>query len=371
MIHRLFALITKEIIQFSRDKVLLGFSLLGPMIQIVLLGRAIGQDIQGMPIAMIDYDKTSLSREITTALDNTRELVVSYYPDNLEAARELIDRGEVMGIVVIPRDFMQDSQSGVRTPQIQVVIDGVSSLIAARTLGAAQGAVQSLVENAVVSASQRPPGGISVHTDPLFNRALDFRPDSITSQLGLITFQITTLIAVMGIVREREIGTIEMLTITPLRRLELIAGKAITPLLIGAVNFLFMLGVTQFVFHVPMRGGFLLLFGLTLLYLACEISYALIVSTITRSQQQATTIVFIWAMVALTLSGYLVPITTLPKALQWISVAVPLRHYLVIVRGIMLKGAGFGALWREALAIFAIGAVMLVLTMRSLARVID
>ncbi len=371
MFHRLMALIHKEIIQFSRDRVLLGFSLLGPMLQIILLGRAIGQDIQDIPIAVVDYDLSPLSREIITALDNTSELVVAYFPDNLEQARDLINRGDAMGIVVIPPGFMEDTRSTTETAQLQVIIDGVSWMIASRTLGAAQGAVQSLVDDVLVDADLPSRGGIRVHPEALFNQTLDFRPDSITSQLGLITFEITTLVAVMGIVREREIGTIEMLTITPLRQLEIIAGKAITPLIIGIIDFLIMLAVTQVVFEVPFRGSFAVLFGLTILYLACEISYALLISTIARSQQQATTVVFVWAMLAMTLSGYLVPITTLPLALQRVSWAIPLQHYLTIVRGVMLKGANITALWPDALAILFLTLVMTFISTRTLRRVIE
>ncbi len=370
MLHRLGSLIRKEIIQFLRDPVLLAFALLAPALQIVLLGRAVGQDVQNMPIAVIDYDVTPLSREVITALDNTQELIVTTYPDDLDTARDLIDRGDIIGFVVIPRGFMQGTLSPDDVPQVQVVIDGQSSLTAGRTVSAAQGAVQSLLEDAARSSGQ-PRGGIRVFTEALFNRTLDFRPDAITSQLGLITFEVTTLVAVMGIVREREIGTIEMLTITPLKRLELLAGKAITPFLLGMLNFGAMLGVTQFVFDVPLRGSLWALIALTALYLMCEIAYALIVSTLTRSQQQATTVVFVWAMVALTLSGYLVPITTLPRAMQWISWAVPLRHYLTVLRSIMLKGAGWQAMLPQAGALVLLGAVMTVLATRSLSRVID
>ncbi len=371
MIYRLRTLITKEILQFVRDRVLFTFALLGPALQIMLLGRAIGQDIANMPVAVVDYDLSPLSRQIITALDNTRELVVAYYPTNLDEATRLINRGEVMGIVVIPRGFMEGTRSATTVPQLQVIIDGVSALVAARTLSAAQGAVQSLVQNAAVSGGLRSSGGIRVSAEALFNRALDFRPDAITSQLGLIVFEITTLVAVMGIVREREIGTMEMLTITPLRRLELIAGKAITPLIIGTLNFLVMLLVTQAVFAVPLRGSFWLLLGLTVLYLGCEIAYALMVSTVARSQQQATTVVFTWAMLALTLCGYLVPVTTFPKVLQWLSWAVPLRHYLTIVRSVMLKGADLTALWPHVVALVVLGAAMTFLTTRTLSRMME
>jgi ABC-2 type transport system permease protein len=274
--------------------------------------------------------------------------------------------------VVIPHGFMEGTRSLTQTPQLQVILDGgTSSIIAGRALGAAQGAVQSLAQGAVAEARVRPSGNILLHVEALFNRAMDFRMHSITAQLALITFQITTLVAVMGIVREREIGTIEMLTITPLRRLELIGGKAITPLIIGVIDFLVMFAVTQVVFRVPMRGSFVLLFGLTALYLFCEIGYALMLSTITRSQQQAVTMVFIWAMVGITLSGYLVPISRLPQGLQWVSWFVPLRHYLTIVRGVMLKGAGITALWREAVAIAALSMLIVFATTRTLSRVIE
>lgn len=371
MIHRLASLINKELLQIMRDRMLLIFSLVGPALQIILLGNAISVDIQDIPVAIIDYDRSPLSREIITALDNTAELEVVSFPDNLEEARREMDTGDVLAVAVIPRDFMDELQSPTMVPQMQVFLDGASSIIAGRALGAAQGAIQSLVEDALVVSNSPPPGGVAIFIDALFNRTLDYRPDSITAQMALITFEVTVLVAVMGIVREREIGTIEMLSITPLKRLELIAGKAITPLLIGVINFLTVLTVTQVVFEVPLRGSFVLLLILTVLYLSCEIGYALMISTVTRSQQQAVTVVFVWVMVAMTMSGYLVPISTLPKAMQWISWAIPLRHYLAIVRGVMLKGAGFAALVPNVVAIVVLTVLLVFLTMRTLSRLVE
>lgn len=370
MIHRLLALINKEIIQFTRDRVLMAIVLLLPVLQLVMIGGSVGKDVQNMQVAVVDYDLSPLSREIITALDNTDEIIVSYYPDNIEEAQALIEDGTIIGMVVIPRNFMQDTLSMTVTPQIQVVIDGTSSLIAGRTLSATQGAVQSLVSDVAITTNYRR-ASINVFVQSLFNSSLDLRADSIVSQLALITFEITTLIAVMGFVREREIGTIEMLSITPLKRLELIAGKAITPLIIGGVNFVLMYGVTQIVFDTPMRGSFPLMFGFTLIYLIAEIAFALMMSTLTRSQQQATTMVFVWIISGLAFSGYMVPITSLPKALQWVSWAVPLRHYLAIVRSIMIKGSGFWALLPQAAALLALGVGMMLLTTRTLSRIID
>jgi len=371
MLNRLGALIRKELIQFVRDPILVGFVLLAPAIQITLLGRAIGQDIRDIPVAVIDYDLSPLSREIITALDNTEELIVSQYPANLDEARQLIDADEVMAVVVIPRGFMSGTRSLTDTPQIQVVLDGTTGFIAARALAAAQGAIQSLVAGAVVASGQTSYSGITVSVDAVFNRVLSLQPDAISSQLALITFEVIALVAAMGFVRERELGTIEMLSITPLRRLELIAGKALTPLIIGIIDFLLMFGVTQVVFHVPMRGSFALLFGLTVLYLMCETCYALLVSTVTRTQQQAVTVVFVWAMLGLTLSGYLVPITNLPKVMQWASWLIPLRHYIALVGGVMLKGAGPMALLPDMVPLGILTVGMLFVTTRTLSRAIE
>lgn len=372
MFNRIAALIQKELLQLIRDRVLLLFALIGPMIQLTMLGQAISRDIADVPVAIVDYDMSSLSREIITALDNTVELEVIRYPESLDEARWLIDSGEVLGVVVIPRGFMEHTRSASEVPQIQVILDGGnSSFIASRALGAAQGAVQSLAEEAAVTSSAQPLSGVRLFVEALFNRTLDLRPHTITAQLALITFQITTLVAVMGIVREREIGTIEMLTITPLRRLELIAGKAITPLIIGVSNFLIMFTLTQVVFHVPMRGSFVLLLIVTVLYLFCEIGYALMLSTITRSQQQAVTLVFVWVMVAITMSGYLVPVSRLPAAMQWVSWLIPLRHYLSIVRTLLLKGGGLPEISPSVLAIGVLTLLMIFITTRTLRRIIE
>ncbi len=371
MFHRLASLISKELVQMLRDRMLLVFALCGPALQLILLGNAISRDIQDIPVAVVDYDLTSLSRDIVTALDNTVELKVVSFPGSLDEARRQMDEGDIMGVAVIPRGFMADLQSPTAVPQVQVFLDGASSFIAGRALGAAQGALDSLIDETLGASDARSRADIDVHIDALFNQTLDLRPDSITSQMALIAFEITTLVAVMGIVREREIGTIEMLSITPLRRLELIAGKAITPLIIGVINFLVMFVVTQVVFEVPQRGAFALLLALTVLYLGCEVGYALMISTIARSQQQAVTIVFVWVMTAMALSGFLVPIATLPETMQWISWAVPLRHYLTVIRAVMLKGAGLASLLPEVAAMITLTVVMVSLTTRTLSRAID
>lgn len=372
VLNRLAALIHKELIQVTRDRALIFFVIVGPILQLYLMGNTTSRDITGIVVAVIDQDHSPLSREIITALDNTEELEVTRFPTNLAEARHLLDTGQASALVVIPPDFERRTQSGTQRPQIQVILDGTEVVAAVNALGAAQEAVDSLGRDVVVvRLGGNHPRGVELVAEALYNRALDFRPTSVTTQMAFITFQITSLVAVMGVVREREIGTIEMLVITPLRRLEVIAGKAITPLLIGTLDFFIMFAVTQIIFDVPNRGQFGLLVGLTLLYLVSEIGYALMISTIARNQQQAVTAVFIWAMLCTTLSGFLVPIKRLPQLLRAFSVVIPLRHYLAIVRGIMLRGAGIGALWPHILALVGLGIVEIFLAARALTRAIE
>jgi ABC-2 type transport system permease protein len=321
---------------------------------------------------VVDQDRSTLSREIITALDNTQELEVTLFPANLREGRQLIDDGEITGLVIIPPDFEAQTETGIDVPQIQVILDGTQIVTAARALGAAQNAVTSLGHDVVVArAGGAISGGIELAAEALYNRALNHVPHSVTAQFAFVTFQITALVSVMGIVRERELGTLEMLSITPLQRLEIIAGKAITPFLIGTLDFFVMYGVTQIIFGVENRGSFPLLIVLTLLYLVSEIGFSLMISTITRTQQQAVTAVFIWAMLCITLSGYMVPVERLPAVLRTFSTIVPLRHYLAIVRGIILKGAGVGALWPHIVALIGLGIGMIFLTRRTLTRVIE
>jgi ABC-2 type transport system permease protein len=166
----------------------------------------------------------------------------------------------------------------------------------------------------------------------------------------------------MSIVREREIGTLEQVSITPVTKGEFIAGKAISPIIIGLVNFPILFLVVCLFFDVPMRGSFLLLFIMTLLYLISEVSFSLMISAVSRTQQQAITIFFIYIMLALTMSGYMVPITRLPPLLQTVAGAIPVRHYITIVRSVMLKGAGFSALWPNITALLALDMVVVALT---------
>jgi ABC-2 type transport system permease protein len=189
--------------------------------------------------------------------------------------------------------------------------------------------------------------------------------------LGFIIYQVTLAITSVGLARERELGTLEQLLVVPLRRIELVVGKAIPALTVGAVNFLCLLAITVFVFEVPLRGSLALLFVLTLVFIVAEIGYGIFISSIAHTQQQAILLVFVLAMLDMTFSGYMVRIKNLPLALQVIAQVVPFSHYLEIIRGVMLKGAGMDVLWSHALAMAVIGGLVTIVAVRSLGRSLD
>lgn len=356
MLNRLRSLAVKELIQFTQDRLLLLFVLFGPLAEIVLIGGGVGGGAADLPIAVVDGDRSALSREVAVALDNTPEISTAYFPETLDDATALVDAGRAYGVVVIPPGFAAALRDGAASAPVQVIVDASNVAAAGDVQAAAQGAVESLGWGVALAArgGAAQVGGIDLRHQALYNPALEGRPYDLTALLALILFQIAALVGVMTIVREREIGTLEQVTITPVRQVELILGKAFAPIAVGLVDFLVLFGAVLLLYHLPMRGSFPLLLAMTLLYLVAEVAAALMLSALANTQQQAITFVFIYIMLALTMSGYMVPASRLPAVLRGASAVLPLRHYMEIVRGIMLKGAGLGALWPDIAALLAL-----------------
>jgi len=361
-------LIVKELIQFGRDRLLAGFILLAPALQLLLLAQAIERGIQDQPVAILDLDHTRQSRQLVANLDNTEELQVRFYVDDPEALRNLLDHGQARLGVVIPAGFARNLSSAASSQAIQVVADATNTMAASVTMNAASGVITRFSADLAANYDLVVPEFIDFRTQIRFNPTMDVRNFSIPAQLGFITYQVTLAVASLGLARERELGTLEQLMVTPLQRFELTMGKGIPAIAIGGLNFLGMWVISLTVFQVPMNGSPLLLAALTLLFLLAEVSWGLVISAVSRTQQQAILFVFIQAMVDMTFSGFMVPVKNMPPLLQAISRFVPLQHYLTIVRGIMLKGASLDELWPQVLALSLLGLGMGMVALRSVAR---
>jgi ABC-2 type transport system permease protein len=371
MFIRIGNLIVKELIQFGRDRLLATFILLAPALQLILMAQAISRGIHNQPVVIVDLDHSVLSRELVTRLDNTDVLKVRFYVDNMEDMRNLVDRGQARLAVVIPAGFGLGLSGGDSPQTIQVIADATNTIAASTSIGAAAGVVNRISADLAASYGLVIPEFIDFRTEVRFNPTLDMRDFSVPAQLGFITYQVTLAVASLGLARERELGTLEQLMVTPLRRMELALGKGIPAIAIGGANFAVMWVIGQVVFHVPMNGSLVLLAALTLLFITTVVGWGVVISAISHTQQQAILFVFIQAMMDVTFSGYLVPVKNMPAFLQFISRFVPLQHYLVIIRSLTLKGAGLGELWPQVAALAGLTVVMGLLALRTVAQRVE
>jgi ABC-2 type transport system permease protein len=371
MILRIRNLVHKELIQLRRDWVMTAFILTLPVLQLILLARATTSSINDLSVAVLDRDQTSVSRRVVGSLGNREELEIRHFPATLEQTQLLLDYGDATLAVVIPEGFSAALERPFDTPSVQLIADGSNDLVADIALGAAREAVLELAGAERGSHPQAQASPIELRTTVRYNATFDIKLFTVPAQVGFIVYQVTLAVASIGVARERELGTLEQLMVMPVRRFELVVGKAIPALIVGMLNFVLMLCVAVFGFRIPMRGSLLLLLGLTFLFVTVEIGYGIFISGIARTQQQAILLVFVLAMVDMAFSGYLVPIKNLPALLRMIARIVPLRHYLTVMRGVMLKGANLVALWQHAVAMVVMGSLITALAVRTLSRSLD
>jgi ABC-2 type transport system permease protein len=371
MIVRIWTLVRKELIQFRRDWLMTAFILTLPVLQLILLAQATSSRISDLCMAVLDYDQSPASRRLITALDNRQELDACYAPQTLADSHRLLDQGDAALVVVIPDGFAADLADDEVEPNVQLIADASNSIPGSIALRSGNNAVLDFVSEWAAERGLAAVVPIDLRTTVRFNPELNARLFSMPAQVGFIVYQVTLTVASIGLARERELGTLEQLMVVPLRRVEMVIGKAVPALIVGVLNFVCMLVVTVAAFDVPMRGSLPLLLGLTVAFVVAEIGYGILISSIARTQQQAILLVFVLAMMDMTFSGYMVRIKNLPLSLQAVAQVVPFSHYLTIIRGVMLKGAGLDVLWPHALAMVAIGFFVLTIAVRSLSRSLD
>ena len=363
MLHRIWTLITKEFIQLFRDRLLAPFVLLGPLSELLMIAWSTSQGIEHLPTAVLDMDRSNASRGLITAMVNT-ETFDPYYVDSLDQITAEIDEGRAMAAWVIPPNFQAQLlkvQTGGEPVAVQLVVDG-ADVLAAQTASEVAGGVvasygqQVMMQSAGAGAQAGSPLDVSLRV--WFNEEMKESNYMIPSELGFIAAAIASMLASMVIARERELGTLEQLLVTPLRSAELVIGKSVLAVSLGYAEFLLMLAAVVWFFDVPMRGSLPLLMAVALFYMLVELGWGLMISAVARTQMQALMIAFAVVMVMVIFSGYAFPVETMPPFMQVISNFFPLKHWLIIFRSILLKGAGIEVFWRELLAIAGLGAII-------------
>jgi len=353
-LYRILGLAVKEFQQLSRDRLLLAFLILGPLLELLLMGSLSGGGVENLPVAVVDQDRTRASRAFVAKLDRTDELRIDAYGDNVEQAREWMQNGDIAAIAVVPPGYGAALTDPAQSAQVQVIADGSNYIVPSVALGAAENVAAEIRQDLIASQPSTGHGPVDLRFVARFNAAMEDQPHAITAMLGMIVFQVALVVAAQSIAREREIGTLEQLRVTPLGRLDLMMGKTLPTLAIGMVDFLMMMGITVVWFDIPVRGSLPLLTLLTIPFVLVQIGWGTLISLISRTQQQAMLFVFALAMLEVAFSGFLVPAGDMPGAMQAVSYVSSVQHYLVIVRGVMLRGAGLGSLWLPGTALAGI-----------------
>ena len=358
MLYRIWNLIVKELIQLRRDRLMVFFVLFGPLTELLMVAWSTSQGINHLPTAVLDLDRTAASRGLITAVANT-ETFDPYFVETMAQVSDDVGSGRAMAAWVIPAGFQaQLNDAAADPPQVQVIVDGADVVAAQTAAEVAPGIVASYgqevaLQPAVVEAGNVTPLDMSLRV--WFNEEMKESNYMIPSELGFIAAAIAAMIAGMGIAREREQGTLEQLMVTPIRPLELVLGKMTVAIVLGYTEFLLMLGMVVWLFDLPMRGSLPLLMAIAFFYMIVEIGWGLTVSAVSSTQMQALLIGFAVVMVMVIFCGYAFPVETMPPLMQVIANIFPLKHWLIILRSSLLKGAGVSVFWRELLAIAGLG----------------
>src|SRR6266545_2019752 len=366
--QRLRFLVWKEFLELRKDPKLFGIVVIGPILQLTLLGYAATTDVRDVPVIVADGDRSPRSRDVIARFDASRNFNVINVVSTSNDVEPYLEQGDASLALSIPAGYGADVASG--TPvTLQVIADGSDSNSTTVALGYATSLLgsytQELLEarSIVVQPDGEAParaGGIEPRIRVWFNPQLESRHFMIPGVLALVLLVVTANLASMAIVREKELGTLEQLNVTPLRRWELVVGKLLPYGLIAMVDVLLVVAVAVFWFEIPLRGSFPLLLAMSLLYVLCTLALGLFISTISATQQQAMmTATFFFLTPMIYLSGFIFPIENMPAVMRAITYLIPLRYFLVIVRGIFLKGIGLELLWPQAAALAAWGVVVL------------
>lgn len=364
MFERIRQMLVKEFLQIFRDPRMRAVIFVIPVVQTLVFGYAVTTDVTDVRTAVLDGDNSVASRELVSRFAASGYFEVREYAATAERARELLDRGEVQAVLQVDPGFADDLRLG-RVAPVQLLLDGTDSNTAGIAADYASKIVGQLSQEVLVYRFTRlrgaglEPGRVLLETRAWFNENLESRNFYVPGVIAIVVMLVTLMLTSMAVVREKEIGTIEQIMVTPIRPLEFILGKTVPFALIGFADVALVSLVAVGWFEVPIRGSLALLFLATALYIMTTLGVGLFISTVSSTQQQAMMSTFFFYFPAVLLSGFMFPIANMPVVVQWLTYLNPLRYFLVILRGIFLKGIGTEILWPQMLALAVMGVATL------------
>ncbi len=377
MLARLKQMLIKEFIQVFRDK-RTRFVLFGPpIIQMLIFGYAATFEIRHVPTVVLDQDHSQESRDLISRLSSTPYFDVQRQLTDQRQIPELIDQGKATVALQIHPGFAENLRKGQTAP-LQVIVDGTNSntaLIAVGYLGQiagtfAQDYQRDRIYRIAPQLVERMPQ-VQLEQRPWYNPDLRSRWFFVPGVIGSLTLVLVTTLTAFAVVREREIGTLEQIMVTPIRPFEFILGKTLPFFLIGLLDVSLIATVGTFWFQVPFRGQIAVLFIGAILFILCMLGVGLLISTVSSTQQQAMVTAFFFIMPAITFSGFGFPISTMPQWLQYCTYLSPLRYFLVVLRGSYVKGVGMDVLWPQMAAMAVLGVALLTTSVLRFHKALD
>jgi ABC-2 type transport system permease protein len=360
--HRLQFLIRKEFIQIFRNPMTLRMILIIPIVQTLLFGYVTTTDVKNIKLLVCDLDKSAYSRELAAKLTNTGYFTKTAEVTDLKSIDQYLDQGRVKAAVVFPSGLASDVTAG-RTGNIQIMIDGSNSSEAS----IAQSYLQKVLANESLRLIRRQLSGsgaagrleMPIDTRPRvwFNPELKSVYYMIPGLICMILFQMTSMLTALGIVREKEQGTMEQIIVSPITTWELIAGKTLPFALMALIDMVLVMLLGTLWFGVMLKGSLFHLFGASIVFIFTVLGIGMLVSTVSHTQSQAMMINQFFMATNMLFSGFMFPISSMPQAMQYFTYLVPLRYFLEIVRSIFLKGTGPAAWWPQLLLLAVFGAL--------------
>jgi ABC-2 type transport system permease protein len=367
MFKRVRFLFVKELIQVLRDKRLRITLIFPPIFQLIVFGYAANLDVKHINTAVRDLDQSVESRELIARFGSSKYFDIISYPQTPKEIETLIKKGNVILSIEIPNDFSRKLKKG-DTATVQVILDGTESNTAMIALGYLGRILSEYSTTIMIKRLNREgmvgfeEAGVELEHRIWFNPNIESRLFYVPGVIASIAFLLPIILTAQAIVREREMGTLEQIMVTPIRSWELMLGKTLPFALIGLLDAIMIALIGVFWFEVPLRGNpFILLLG-NVLFLMSSVGIGLFISTISSTQQQAQISTFFFMMPAFILSGFAFPLENMPEWLQTITYANPLRYFLIVIRGVFLKGNGLDILWAEMVALAVLGGFTILLS---------
>ena len=363
-VERIKRMLVKEFIHIFRDPKMKGVIFLMPIIQVLVFGYAVTTDVKNVATAVFDLDNSTASRELVARFENSGYFNIVDRLDREDQVRDVLDRGTVRTVLRFNKGFEEELLTG-RTAQLQVLLDGTDSNTAGIVLDYSARITGEYSQAILVTRISRlkgqftPPSGVDIQARAWFNENLESRNFYVPGVIAILVMLITLMLTSMAVVREKEVGTMEQIMVTPITPGEFILGKSLPFALIGFADVIVITLIGVFWFGVPIRGNIGLLFLGTALYLMTTLGVGLLISTVSQTQQQAMMSTFFFYFPAVLLSGFMFPIANMPRVIQWLTYGNPLRYFLVIIRGLFLKGVGLSVLWPQMAVLAVMGVLML------------